>query len=138
MKRRDKVGREWLTGINLLVDFTIDDTPALTFNNAAVAAGVATPATGYRVQWFRFDNAPARSRRLERRSRPNVQPRSFRQIFFAMRASSAPRSPLTTRNTRSGNGQFVAISGDSGRAGSWSASNGCPIERSIRTALAAP
>jgi hypothetical protein len=29
----------------------------LTFNNAAVMAGVATPASAYHVHWFRFDNA---------------------------------------------------------------------------------
>ena len=29
----------------------------LTFENAAVAAKVATPAESYTLQWFRFDNA---------------------------------------------------------------------------------
>jgi hypothetical protein len=56
VKRRDKIARAWLTDVNPLVDFAIDDAPALTFRNAAVAAGAATPAAEYRVQWFRFDN----------------------------------------------------------------------------------
>lgn len=57
IKRRDKIGREWLASSNPLVDFAIDDSSTLTFHNAAVAAGLATPATAYRVQWFSFDNA---------------------------------------------------------------------------------
>lgn len=57
IKRRDKIGREWLTGVNPLIDFFIDDTATLIFSNAAVAAGIATPAAAYHVQWFRFDNA---------------------------------------------------------------------------------
>jgi hypothetical protein len=56
IERRDKVGREWLTAINPLVDFAIDSTSTLTFDNTAEAAGLSTPAAGYDVQWFRFDN----------------------------------------------------------------------------------
>jgi hypothetical protein len=57
IKRRDKIGREWLASVNPLVDFVVDDSSTLTFHNAAVTAGLSTPATGYHVQWFRFDNA---------------------------------------------------------------------------------
>jgi hypothetical protein len=57
IKRRDKIGRQWLTGTNPMVDFAIDDGSTLTFDNGAVAAGLATAAAGYRVQWSRFDNA---------------------------------------------------------------------------------
>jgi hypothetical protein len=57
IKRRDKVLRTWLAGINPLVDFAIDATGDLTFANAAVQAGVATAAAEYRVAWARFDNA---------------------------------------------------------------------------------
>ncbi len=56
IERRDKVGRAWLTAINPLVDFAIDSTSTLTFNNAAETAGLSTPAAAYDVQWFRFDN----------------------------------------------------------------------------------
>ena len=57
MKRRDRIGREWIASINPLVDFAIDDGSTLTFRNAAVTAGLSTSAVAYRVQWFRFDNA---------------------------------------------------------------------------------
>jgi hypothetical protein len=55
--RRDKVLRAWLTGINPVTAPTLDAGGALTFENAAVAAGVATPPDGYELTWSRFDNA---------------------------------------------------------------------------------
>jgi hypothetical protein len=55
--RRDKVVRRWLTGINPLVDFALAPAGGLTFANVAVEAGVASPATEYRLAWSRFDNA---------------------------------------------------------------------------------
>ncbi len=54
--RRDKVLRTWLTAVNPLVDFRLDDDGRLTFENAAVHARVADPPTEYRVAWSRFDN----------------------------------------------------------------------------------
>jgi hypothetical protein len=56
IERRDKIAQEWLTDVNPLVEFVIDDS-TLMFRNAAVAAGVSSPAAEYRVRWFRFDNA---------------------------------------------------------------------------------
>jgi hypothetical protein len=57
IKRRDKIGGEYFLAINPLVDFAFDGS-ALTFENAAVAAGVAeAPAGGYTATWFTFDNA---------------------------------------------------------------------------------
>jgi hypothetical protein len=57
IKRRDKVVAYWLTQVNPLVDFALSDSGELTFGNAAEQAGVASPASGYRVQWASFDNA---------------------------------------------------------------------------------
>ena len=57
IERRNKVLKAWLTGVNPVVDFALGADGALTFTNAAVAAGVATPASEYRVRWSRFDNA---------------------------------------------------------------------------------
>jgi hypothetical protein len=57
IKRRDKVLRTWLNQVNPLVDFTLATDGELKFENAAVQAGVATPAASYRVTWSTFDNA---------------------------------------------------------------------------------
>jgi hypothetical protein len=55
IKRRDKVLRAWLTGVNPLVNARLEG--ELTFENAAVDAGIATPPQSYRLEWSRFDNA---------------------------------------------------------------------------------
>jgi len=57
IERRNKVLKTWLTDINPLVEFALGSDGVLTFTNAAVAAGVATPAAEYQVRWLRFDNA---------------------------------------------------------------------------------
>ena len=55
IKRRDKILRAWLTGVNPLVNARLDG--ELTFENAAVDAGIAKPPQSYRLEWSRFDNA---------------------------------------------------------------------------------
>ena len=55
--RRDKIAKTWLNGVNPLVDFRLAADGTLTFENAAVKAGAATPAKGYTIAWSRFDNA---------------------------------------------------------------------------------
>jgi len=57
VERRRRVVSAWLTAVNPLVDFALDPDGSLTFGNAAVAAGVATSASRYRLRWSRFDNA---------------------------------------------------------------------------------
>jgi hypothetical protein len=57
IKRRDKVLRAWLTGINPLADAKLGNDGILVFENSAVAARVAAPATRYTLAWSRFDNA---------------------------------------------------------------------------------
>jgi hypothetical protein len=56
IERRDKIGRTWLTALNPLVNFQMDASGSLRFENAAVAAGVAEAPREYRVQWSTFDN----------------------------------------------------------------------------------
>lgn len=57
IKRRDKVGRQWLNDVNPLVDWSLDASGTLTFRNAASIARAATEAERYEVTWSRFDNA---------------------------------------------------------------------------------
>jgi hypothetical protein len=57
MQRRDKVLRAWLNKVNPVVDLDLSSDGVLTFRNAAVDAGAATPPESYTLQWFRFDNA---------------------------------------------------------------------------------
>jgi hypothetical protein len=60
IQRRDKIGQAYLNAINPVVNPALDGSDTLTFDNAAVAAGVASePASGYTVSWFRFDNTSA-------------------------------------------------------------------------------
>jgi hypothetical protein len=56
IKRRDKVLRTWLTAVNPLVNARLSQ-DGMTFENAAVDAGIAKRPQSYRVEWFRFDNA---------------------------------------------------------------------------------
>jgi hypothetical protein len=57
IQRRDKIGRAYLGAVNPVVNVALDDQGALTFENAAVSAGVAAaPGGGYVIQWARFDN----------------------------------------------------------------------------------
>jgi len=55
--RRDAIGRSWLTDVNPVIEPALSASGALTFKNAAVAAGVAKPPASYEVAWFTFDNA---------------------------------------------------------------------------------
>jgi hypothetical protein len=57
IKRRDKVLRAWLTGVNPLLNARLSNDGVLTFENAAVDVGLVKPPTEYRFTWSRFDNA---------------------------------------------------------------------------------
>jgi hypothetical protein len=55
--RRNSIARTWLTAITPIVAPALSAAGRLTFENAAVTAGVARPTGRYHVQWSRFDNA---------------------------------------------------------------------------------
>jgi hypothetical protein len=55
--RRDKVVAAWINQLCPVTDAALSADGGLTFANAAVDAGAATPAERYTLQWFRFDNA---------------------------------------------------------------------------------
>lgn len=59
--RRDKIGLQWLTGVNPLADFALDAAGMLTFTNVAVETRRATAPEGYEIVWATFDNTIGRS-----------------------------------------------------------------------------
>jgi len=63
IRRRDIIARQWLNGVNPIVDVSLGPTGALTFSNAAVAAGVATHGS-YTVAWAPFDNGSGAGKRV--------------------------------------------------------------------------
>jgi hypothetical protein len=56
IKRRDKVVRTWLNGVNPVVDPSLNASGALAFTNLAMTANVADAPSSYMLQWFRVDN----------------------------------------------------------------------------------
>jgi hypothetical protein len=55
IQRRDKIKSIYLTAINPIVNPRLD-AKGLTFENAAVDAGVAKGTVSYRANWMTFDN----------------------------------------------------------------------------------
>lgn len=64
IKRRDKIGRAYLTRLTPIVDPALDASGTLTFGNAAVDYKLASAPASYSAKWFTFDNATADSRPL--------------------------------------------------------------------------
>jgi hypothetical protein len=56
IKRRNKIGQVYLTGINPLVNFSLDPSGRLTFENSAVKSGIARAPASYAASWSDFDN----------------------------------------------------------------------------------
>ena len=129
IKRRDAIGRAYLTAINPIVNPRLDATGALTFENAAVAAGFAEAPAAYHAAWSRFDNATGATQPIaETRSATTTMsaprdlpsaPGSFIEIDISAESAAHPswQQPVRTyfRRTRT--------------AGRSSASNGCRTER---------
>ena len=56
IERRNRIRQTWLTVVNPIVEPMLAADGSFTFENAAVAAGVATAPAEYRLSWSRFDN----------------------------------------------------------------------------------
>jgi hypothetical protein len=61
-----------LTAINPIANPAIDSN-MLTFENVAVARGLAAAPAAYRVAWFAFDNASRESRAITETSQPGAR-----------------------------------------------------------------
>jgi hypothetical protein len=72
IKRRDKITSTYLPAVNPIVAPRLDASGRLTFENAAVAAGVASGPATYRASWFRFDNATGEAQALSETQSPTT------------------------------------------------------------------
>jgi hypothetical protein len=64
IKRRNKIASVYLPAVNPIVAPRLDTNGRLTFENAAVAAGVAKTPSAYHASWMLFDNATDQTRSL--------------------------------------------------------------------------
>jgi hypothetical protein len=106
IERRDKVLREWLTGVLPVDGFRLSASGALAFVNTAVEAGVATAPAEYRVRWYRFDNTTgaheAMSEEIAIREPTIELPAALRDApFVAIELRGLhPDHPIWARSTR--------------------------------------
>ena len=68
IQRRDAIGRAYLSAINPVVNPRLSTDGALVFDNAAVDAGFAKPATAYGPAWLQFDSATGNTTKIADRA----------------------------------------------------------------------
>ena len=102
IQRRNRIGQTYLTAVNPVVNVALGREGRLTFENAAVTAGVATePSQGYIVNWGTFDNttgqstglgAPTATKGRESQS-PVALPSSAGSFVRVQIAAASPEHP---------------------------------------------
>ncbi len=116
IRRRDAIGRAYLPAINPIVDPRLDAAGALSFGNAAVAAGFAEAPSTYRATWFVFDNMSGETEPLGetratemRMAPPHTLPLTvggFIEIDISAESATHPtwREPIRTFYRRTSDG----------------------------------
>jgi hypothetical protein len=113
--RRDKVGLQWLTGVNPLSGFALDESGTLTFTNVAFTTERASAPEGYELSWATFDNATGTSTRVGAAT-PTTEARAvaprealggpFVEVAIQTRHAAFPtwRRPVVVHFRRAGSG----------------------------------
>ena len=116
IKRREAIGRAYLTAINPVIDPRLDTDGTLTFDNAAVASRFTDAPSGYQAAWFTFDNATGtaspvaetRSATTSMRAPANLPSASGTFVEIDIRADSADHAswqqPIRTYFRRTADG----------------------------------
>jgi hypothetical protein len=64
IKRRNRIGQTYFTRINPLVNFSLDDSGVLRFENVAARAGIVPVRRSWKAVWSLFDNQTGLSAKL--------------------------------------------------------------------------
>ena len=130
IKRRDKVLRTWLAGVNPLVDFALSDGGELTFANAAVDAGVESRRAAIGPCGRASTTRRANRNRLARRLGPARACVHRRVYRLRPTPTSRSRSPRPADLRRRGKHRCRPTSRAPDRSGNWWESSGfhraCP------------
>ena len=124
IQRRDKIKSIYLTQVNPIVNPRLD-AKGLTFENAAVAAGVAQGPVAYRASWMLFDNATGATKPLsETKSATTTIAAPSRPAVERLRRRRHRRRQR--RPTRRGSSRCAPTSAVVSKVGRLSALNGYP------------
>jgi hypothetical protein len=116
IKRRDKMLSVYLNAVNPIVNPRLDANGRLTFENAAVSAGVAKGQPTYRASWMVFDNATGQTTPLSTTQSQTMSldppaglpttPGSYLEIDLSAENPTQPawKEPIKTYFRRTGQG----------------------------------
>jgi hypothetical protein len=116
IKRREKIKQVYLNAINPIVAPRLAANGRLTFENAAIAGGVANGPVTYRAAWSRFDNTSGESQSVSETQSDTTTieapaglptaPGAFVKIEIRAESAAHPswKTPVTAVFTRAGDG----------------------------------